>query len=131
MAVTHTTTVRDGIVDYVVDLIDAGTAGKLIFRLTGTAASPGTQVATLTFSATAFGASSGGTATANTITPDSSATGNATAVSTATLEDSAGTVCAHCSVGGPSSGEDIELSSATIAAGETVSVSTLSYTGPS
>ena len=130
MSVTHTTTVRNGIADYVTNLIDAGTDGKLVIRLAGTAASPGTEVARLTFSATAFGGSTGGQADAAAITADTAATGNASAVSTATLEDSAGNVAAHCSVGATSSGEDIELSSTTIAANDTVSISALTYTAP-
>ena len=127
MAVTHTTAVRNGLADYVVDLIDAGTDGKLIIRLTGTAAAPGTEVATLTFSAIAFGAAAAGIATAAAITEDSSATGNATDVSTATLEDSAGTVCAHCTVSLAAGGGDIEASSLAIAATDTVSCSSLTY----
>jgi hypothetical protein len=126
-AVTHTDAVRNGIANYVVDLIDAGTDGKLVFRITGsTAASPATEVATLTFSATAFGAATGGVATTNAITSDTSATGGTAAF--ATLEDSAATVCAHCTVG--TSGADINMSSVVIGAGDTVSVSALTYTAP-
>lgn len=128
MAVTHTTTVRNGIADYVVDLCDAGVgAGKLVIRATGTAASPGTEVATLTFSDPAFGAAASGIATASSITDDTSATGGTAA--TATLEDDSATVCAHCAVG--TSGSDINLSSVTIGAGDTVSISSLTYTAPS
>lgn len=127
MAVTHTTTVRNGIADYVVDLIDAGVgAGKLIIRTTGTVSSPGTEVATLTFSATAFGAATGGVATANSITDDTSATGGTAA--TATLEDDSSGIAAHCAVG--TSGSDINLSSTSIGAGATVSISSLTYTAP-
>jgi hypothetical protein len=127
MAVTHTTAVRNGIADYVVDLIDAGTDGKLVIRITGsTAAVPATEVATLTFSATAFGAAAAGVATANAITSDTNATGGTAAF--ATLEDSAGNVAAHCAVG--TSGSDINLSSTTIGAGATVSMSSLTYTAP-
>ena len=126
-AVTHTTAVRDGIANYVVDLIDAGTDGKLVFRITGsTAAVPTDEVATLTFASTAFGASSGGVATAAAIASDTTATGGTTAF--ATLEDSAATVCAHCTVG--TSGADINMSSVIIGAGDTVSVSALTYTAP-
>ena len=129
MAVTHTTTVRNGIADYVVDLCDAGAgAGKLIFRITGsTAAAPATEVATLTFSDPAFGAAASGTATASAITSDTSATGGTIAF--ATLEDDSSTVVAHCAVG--TSGSDINLSSLTVGAGDTVSVSALTYSAPS
>ena len=76
MAVTHPTAFRDT----VADLVDStlGTTAKLVFRLTGTAGSPGTAVATLSFGNPAFGASSSGTITANSITSDTNATGNGT-----------------------------------------------------
>lgn len=126
MAVTHTTTVRNGLADYVVDLIDAGVgAGLLVFRATGTAASPGTEIATLTFSDPAFGAAASGIATASAITKDSSATGGT--VATATLEDDSATVCAHCSVTASGGGGDIIMSSLTVAATDEVSCSALTY----
>jgi len=59
MSITHSTTIRDGIANLVVDAIDAGGAGTLEFQTSGDV-----EVATLTFAATAFGASSSGTATA-------------------------------------------------------------------
>jgi len=125
MAVTHSTAARNAATDAVTALI--GASGKLKFRLTGTVGSPGTAVATLNLSATAFGASSSGTATANSITSDTNATGNASAVATATLETSGGTVVIHCAVG--SSGSDINMSNGvTVAAGDTVSCSSLTYT---
>jgi hypothetical protein len=51
------------------------------------------------------------------------------APATATLEDSDGTVCAHCSVGVGTG--DIQLSSTSIGAGDTVSISSLTYAAPS
>jgi hypothetical protein len=84
-------------------------------------------VATLPLSATAFGASSSGTATANAITSDTNATGNASPVATATLQTSAGTVVIQCSVA--ASGSDINMTNGlTVAAGDTVSCSSLTYT---
>jgi len=96
MAVTHTTAARNAATDAVTALI--GASGKLAFRLSGTVGSPGTVVALLSLSATAFGASATGTATANAITSDTNATGNASPVATATLQTSAGTVVIHCAV---------------------------------
>lgn len=96
MAVTHPTSARNAATDAVTALIS--TSGKLKFRLSGSVGSPGTAVATLSLSATAFGASSSGTATANAITSDTNATGNASPVATATLETSGGTVVIHCEV---------------------------------
>lgn len=125
MAVTHSTAARNAATDAVTALI--GTSGNLKFRLTGTVGSPGTAVATLPLSSTAFGASSSGTATANAITSDTNATGNASAIATATLETSGGTVVIHCAVAG--SGSDINLTNGlTVASGDTVSCSSLTYT---
>lgn len=125
MAVTHPTAFRNT----VADLVDStlSTTAKLVFRLTGTAGSPGTAVATLSFGNPAFGASSSGTITANSITSDTNATGNASPVATATMETGAGTVIVHCAVA--ASGSDINLTGGlTIGAGDTVSCSSLTYT---
>lgn len=128
MSVTHPTAFRNTVADLVDSTINGGgAAGKLKFRLSGTADSPGTAAATLTFSATAFGAASSGTITANAITSDTNATGNATAVAAATLEASDGTVVVHCAVA--ASGSDINLSNGlTIGAGDTVACTSLTYT---
>ncbi len=127
MAVTHPTAMRNTFAD----LVDTelGTTGKLVFRLTGTANSPGTAAATLSFGNPAFGAASSGTITANSIASDTNATGNASPVATATLETGAGVVKVHCAVA--ASGSDINLSGGlTIGAGDTVSCSSLTYTAP-
>ena len=125
MAVTHTTAIRNGATDYVTGQL--GASPRLVFRLTGTVSAPGTAVATLVMSATPFGAASAGTATANAITSDTNATGNASPVATATLQTSGGTVCVHCAVA--ASASDINMSNGlTVAAGDTVSCSSLTYT---
>lgn len=125
MAVTHSTGARNAATDAVTARI--GASGNLKFRLTGTVAAPGTVVATLPLSATAFGAASSGTATANAITSDTNAAGNASPVATATLETSGGTVEIHCAV--TASSGDINMSNGlTVANGDTVSCSSLTYT---
>ena len=125
MAVTHSTAFRNAVAD--LHTTTLGASPKLKFRLAGTVSAPGTAAATLTLSATPFGAASGGTATANTITSDTNATGNASAVANATLETSGGTVVSHFAVA--ASGSDMNLSNGlTIAAGDTVSCSSLTYT---
>jgi len=125
MAVTHSTAARNAATDAVTALIS--TSGKLAFRLTGTVSAPGTTVALLSLSATAFPAAVTGTATANAITSDTNATGNASPVATATLQTSAGTVVIHCAVA--ASGSDINMTNGlTVAAGDTVSCSSLTYT---
>ena len=125
MAVTHSTAARNAATDAVTALI--GASGKLAFRLTGTVSAPGTTVATLNLSATAFPAAVTGTATANAISNDTNAAGNASPVATATLQTSAGVVVIHCAVA--ASASDINMTNGlTVAAGDTVSCSSLTYT---
>lgn len=124
MAVTHPTAVRDGITNFVVDQLDEGTPpGNLVFRTSGDV-----EVATLPFSATAFGASSSGTATAAAITSDLSATGGT--IAKATLENAAGTIKITCSVTVTGGGGDITLNSVVVSALQQVSMTSLTYTGP-
>lgn len=128
MSVTHPAAFRNTVADLVDSTINGGgAAGKMVYRLSGTAAAPGTAVATLTFSATAFGAASAGVITAAAITSDTNATGNASPVATVTLETSAGTVVVHAAVA--ASGSDVDMSNGlTVAAGDTVTCTSLTYT---
>lgn len=92
----------------------------------GTAITTQNKLVTLTLNATAFGASAAGVATANAIT-----SGTAIATGTATWarwKSSGGTAHMDCSVG--SSGCDLNLSTATINSGNTVSVSSFTLTHP-
>ena len=125
MAVTHLAAGLQAATNAVTALI--GTSGDLVFRLSGTAASPGTAVATLPLSATAFGsAATSGIATANAITSDTDATGNGSAVASATLQTSGGVVVIHCAVA--ASASDINMTNGlTVANGDTVSCSSLTY----
>lgn len=127
MAVTLTNAARSAMCDALVDLIDigAGTNGTIII-----ATGADVEVATLTFSTTAFGAASNGVATAASITSDTSATGNASAVDKFIVRDQDNTEVFRGSVGATSSGEDMELSSTTIGAGDTVSLSSFTVTVP-
>ena len=123
-----TTTHPEAFRNTVADLVDStlSTTAKLVFRLSGSAASPGTAVATLSMANPAFGAASGGVITADTITSDTNAAGNASPVATATLETGAGTVIVHTTVA--ASGDAINLSGGlTIGAGDTVACSSLTY----
>ena len=126
MAVTHSTAARNAATDAVTALIS--TSGKLVFRISpSSVASPGTAVATLSLSTTAFAAAVTGTATANAITSDTNATGNASPVAFATLQTSGGTIVIHCAVA--ASASDINMTNGlTVAAGDTVSCSSLTYT---
>lgn len=126
MALTHSTTARDAATNAVVDLLDPASS-RLVFRVGGTLGSPGAAAATLTFSTPAFGASSSGTATANAITSDTNAAGNASPVSKFSLQTSGGTIHVYGDVA--ASGSDINLTNGlTIASGDTVSCSSLTYT---
>ena len=129
MSVTHSATMRNTLASAVLTAIDAGgAASKLVFRLTGTVGSPGTAVATLTASDPA-GTVTGAVLTYSAITSDTNATGNASAVATATLQTSADTVVVHCAV--TASSGDINMSGGlTVGAGDTVSCSSLTYTAP-
>lgn len=124
MSVTHPTAVRNAIADLVVDRLDAGAgAGTLEFQTSGDV-----EVATLTFSDPAFGAASSGVATASSISSDTSATGGT--IAKARGKDSTGTEVFACSVTAVGGGGDIQLSGVVIGAGQTVSVSSLTYTAP-
>ena len=124
MAVTHPSATRNALADAAVDRIDAGAgAGTLEFQTAGSV-----EVATLTFSDPAFGNAAAGVATANAITSDSSATGGT--ITKAVIKDSTGTEVFTCSVTATGGGGDITLSSVVVSAGQTVSLSSLTYTAP-
>lgn len=126
MAVTHPTTIRNGIADYVVDLLDVGStnaAGQIVLQTAGDV-----EVATLAMSNPAFGAAAAGVATANSITDDSSATGGTT--TKGELQDRNESAVVDFSVSATGGGGDLELSSTTIGAGDTVQISSMTYTAP-
>lgn len=116
----------DAAVNAVAALLDSGT----IKIYTGSQpseddAESGTLLATLTFGATAFGGSSSGTATANSIT-----SGTAAATGTAAsfgLYEEGGTLVGTGVVG--TSGEDLNLNTTSIVEGATVSCSDFTITG--
>ena len=119
--------------DAVVDRIDSGGAGTIKIY-TGTIPTDadtaiGAQVllATLTFSATAFGAASNGVATAAAITSDTSADATGTAA-WARIASGAGTTQMDVTVG--TSGEDINFNTVSFVTGATVAITALTYTQP-
>ena len=119
---TIPTAVRNAACNAIVDLVDAGSgAGNLVFRTSGDV-----EVATCAMSDPAFGNAATGTATAAAITDDSSATGGT--VAKATADDSDATEVIEFTVA--VSGSDIDISSVTVAASDTVSVSSLTATMP-
>jgi hypothetical protein len=121
MSVTHSTAVRTVIADAVTGTI--GTSGKLVFLTAGSAV-----VATLPFSATAFGAAASGVSTANAITSDTNAV--AGTIAKAEFQTSGSVVKVLCSVTATGGGGDIQLSSVIISAGQTVAITSLTYTAP-
>jgi len=120
MTVSHLLAVRTAIATAVLGEIDAGTAGNLVFRTSGDV-----EVATLALS-TVSGTVSGAVLTFAAISDDTSATGGV--VTKASIENSSADKCLECAVATTAS--DINLSSTTIGAGDTVSVSSLTYTAP-
>jgi hypothetical protein len=119
---TLETAARNAACNAVVDLIDAGSgAGTLVFETSGDV-----EVATLTFSDPAFGNASNGTATASAITSDTNATGGT--VAQASAYDSDSNKVMELTVN--TSGADINLSSLTVGAGDTVACTSLTVTMP-
>lgn len=124
MGITLTTAARNAACDAIVDLVDGGTTdanGDLVIMTSGDV-----EVATLAMSNPAFGAASTGVATASAISDDTNATGGTAALHKIQNRDNTeiwrGTV-------GSGSG-DLDLSSVTIGAGDTVSVSSYTLTVP-
>lgn len=119
--------------DAVVDRIDTGGAGTIkIYTGTiptdaDTAVGAQTLLATLTFSATAFGNASNGVATAAAITSDTSADATGTAA-WARIANGAGTTQMDVTVG--TSGEDINFNTVSFVSGATVAITSLTYTQP-
>lgn len=132
LAPSISTAARNAACDAIVDLVDVGSPPGFLKIYDGTppanasaALSGNTLLAQLTMSATAFGSSSSGVATAATITDDSSADATGTA-SFFRITNAAGTAIIQGSVG--TSGCDLNLSSTSIVVGGTVQVSSLTYT---
>lgn len=127
MALTHSTTAKNAIVDASVDLLDTGTTdatGEIAFLTSGDV-----LVAKPLFGNPAFGASSSGVATANSITSDTNAVGGTIAKFEHRNRDN--TAHHFGSVTATGGGGDYEITSVVVAAGETVAVTSVTYTGPS
>ena len=121
MAVLETAA-RNAACDAIVDLIDGGTGpGTLVFET-----SSDVEVATLTFSDPAFGAAALGTATANPIVSDSSATGGT--IAQASIYDSNSVKIFEATTA--LSSAEITLSSVVIGVGDIISVTSLTVTVP-
>lgn len=126
MAITHSTTIRNGLADYVVDAIDGGAGdanGDIVIMTSGDV-----EIATLAFSDPAFGAAAGGTATASAISDDTNATGGTAALFK--VQNKANTELFRGTVTATGGGGDMQLSSTSIGAGDTVRITAFTYTAP-
>lgn len=124
MAVTHSSTVRTDVADFITAKLDVGGAGNIQFQSAGS-----TAIAALTFATTAFAAASGPSSTSNTITADTNAVGGT--ITKAALRTNGGSTILACSVTSSGGGGDIELGSVVISAGQTVDLDGgLTYTAP-
>lgn len=124
MALTHVTAVRNTLADAIDTACNAGTTNataRLIIMTSGDA-----EVATLNMANPAFGAAASGAITAGTISDDTSATGGTAALFK--IQDRDNTEVYRGTVTATGGGGDLELSSVTIGAGDTVSISSLVYT---
>lgn len=126
MALTHVTAIRNGLANLVVDAIDVGT-GVAAGYITISTAAFSVLLATLPFSNSAFGAATGGVATASAITSDTNADNTGTAA-VFKINDRDAAEVLRGTVTATGGGGDIQLSSVSIVAGDTVSISSMTYT---
>lgn len=131
MTITLVDALKQDQAEAIIALIDAGATGGKIKIYSGTkptdaddAPGAGTLLATLVFSVTC-GTATAGVITFSSITSDSDADADGTAA-WARITDSDDNTVFDASVG--TSGEDINLSSVTISIGDSVAISSFTYT---
>ena len=117
---TLATAGRNAACNAVVDLLDGGT---ILFQTAGS-----NEVATCTFGTPAFGSANTGVATAETIADDTDATGGV--IASALIKTSAAATLITCTTTTSGGGGDFILTSLTVGAGDTVSVTSLTVTQP-
>lgn len=127
MALTHATTIRNGLADYVVDALDTGSADPNGDIQVATSGAFSTILALLQFANPAFGAAAGGVATANAIASDTNAPNSGTAANFR-VRDRDNVEVFRGSVSATGGGGDMQLSSVGIVAGDTVSLTSMTYT---
>jgi TRAP-type uncharacterized transport system substrate-binding protein len=127
MAVTLTTAARNAACDAIVDLLDGGAgdaSGDMAFATAAVAV-----VCTDPMTNPAFGAAATGVATAAAITTGTvSGSANPSTVALCLFRNRANTEIFRCAVG--TSGSDINLSSVSVNDGDTIAVSSLTFTMP-
>lgn len=119
------TAARNAMCDALVDLVDVGAGSNGTIEIHTSAF--GTLLAVLDFSATAFGASAAGVATAASISDETSAPATGTAA-VCRIKDADGTVVWEGTVS--TSGADINLNTTSITSGDQVSISSFTVTVP-
>lgn len=135
MSVTLSVAARNAAINAIAALIDGGPGqGKIEFRTGAPPATPadadsGSLLATLLLSDPSFGAASGGSAAAGTVTADLSVDTSGTA-GHFRIKDSTGTVVLQGTVGLTSSGADIEFDVVAWAEGGVVAITSLSMPMP-
>lgn len=135
MATRIAVSARNAAADAVVDLLDAGAGAGYIEIRTGTqpanpdTAASGTLLGTLVLTDPAFGAASGGTATAAAIADDADADASGTA-GWFRGYDSDDNPVIDGSISGTGGGGDLELDDTAIVAGGTISVTAWTITMP-
>jgi hypothetical protein len=120
MSITHGTPVRDGFANDVTAAVDAGTAGNVVLK-TGV-----TTVSTIPLNLPSFGAASSGVITLDVspVPEDPSAVGNGSAVDSFEFQSSAAAVVFT----GDAIPGDMTLSKNPIDAGDTVQITSFTYT---
>lgn len=126
MAVTHASSMRNLIADTVTAQADVGTTQAIL----SLQASASTEIVTCQMASTAFGAASTGVCTANTINDGTASTAGTVTQGQILSSTQRNEVCAF-SVTSTGGGGDLELSSNVISSGQTVSITSLTYTAPS
>ena len=123
MAVTHSAAARSAAADAVTALVDATSAGSLVFyQSDGT-----TEVCHITMEATAFGAASSGVCTMAQGSGKTSNGATAGTIAKASFLDGASTAVILCAVG--TTGSDINIPGGlTLATNDTVTITSLTYT---
>jgi hypothetical protein len=126
MATTLSTAARNAACNAIVDLVDGGTtdsAGDIVLMGSGDV-----EVATCLMSNPAFGAAATGVATAAAIASDTNATGGTIFAFKVVDRDNA--ELWRGSVGTTGSGADLEMSTTLIGAGDTVAITSYTFTVP-
>lgn len=126
MAITLQDGAANASLDAIVDLIDVGTPnGTLEFKSAASTVAGTNEVATINFAGTAFGAAAARSVSAAATTDDTNAAGGT--ANNFTIFDGNNLAILQGTVTATSGGGDIELSSITIGAGDTVSLTSLSF----